>query len=80
MIIMAAIKARITKKEAEKFDPTWIPYALEPMWSKGDHIAYNKGAYGWNWDLILYKGEYYVSGYRSFPKTKKKYLGGKAHA
>lgn len=66
---MAKYKAQITKKEAEEFSPILIGYGEEPYWSQGDHIAYNKGAYGWNWDLIKYKGKYYVGGYGNFPKT-----------
>lgn len=66
---MAYVKARISRKDAERFRPIFIHYAQEPMWTKGDHIAYNAGTYGWNWDLIEYRGKFYVSGYRNFPKT-----------
>ena len=68
---MAKVKFKCTRAEAEMFDPIAISYAQEPMWSKGDHIAYNAGYYGWNWDLIKYKGKYYISGYRSYPKCEK---------
>lgn len=68
---MLMIKAKITRKEAERYDPIQISYCQEPMWSKGNHFAYNAGYYGWNWDLIEYGGKVYVSGYRSFPKARK---------
>ena len=69
-------KVKITRKEAEAYRPIFAHYAVEPLWSKGEHVAYNAGVYGWNWDLIRYRGKYYVSGYRSFPKTFGKYKGG----
>lgn len=69
---MAYFKAKITRKEAEELNPIAISYCQEPMWSKGDHVAYNSGYYGWNWDLIKYRGRYYVSGYRNYPKTTKR--------
>ena len=67
------MKAKITRKEAERYKPKWAEYGSGPVWNKGDHIAYNSGVYGWNWDLIKYNGEYYVAGYRSFPKIWGKY-------
>lgn len=74
---MATIKAKITRKEAEWYKPIAARYCQEPMWSKGEHIAYNSGYYGWNWDLIKYRGKYYISGYRNYPKTFGEYKGGK---
>lgn len=70
-----AFKAQITRKEAEKYKPRYAEYGNGPVWNKGEHIAYNAGVYGWNWDLILYRGRYYVAGYRSFPKTFGEYRG-----
>lgn len=64
-------KFKTTKKEVEdNYVLTAIRYAQEPMWSKGEHIAYNAGYYGWNWDLIKYRGKYYISGYRNYPKCE----------
>ena len=68
------MKAEITRKEAEKFKPRMAKIDSVPD-LKGKHIAYNKGLYGWNWDLIEYRGRYYVAGYRSFPKTFGEYKG-----
>lgn len=68
------MKAEITRKEAERFKPRMAKIGSVPD-LKGKHIAYNKGLYGWNWDLIEYRGRYYVAGYRSFPKTYGKYKG-----
>ena len=66
-------KLKITRKEAESFRPIETMYCQEPMWSKGEHIAYNSGYYGWNWDLIKYRGKYYISGYRNYPKCVSRY-------
>lgn len=66
---MSYIKAQITRKDAERYRPKKAPYGAGPVWEKGEHIGYNAGLYGWNWDLIEYQGQYYVAGYRSFPKT-----------
>lgn len=35
-------------------------------WNYGEHIAYNAGVYGWNFDLIRYNDKYYISGYRNY--------------
>ena len=68
-------KVKMTRKEAEKFKPSFAEYGISKPWKEGKHIAYNSGVYGWNWDLILYRGRYYVAGYRSFPKTFGEYKG-----
>lgn len=68
-------KIKMTRKEAERFKPAFAEYGSSKPWNEGEHIAYNAGVYGWNWDLILYRGKYYVAGYRSFPKTFGKYKG-----
>ena len=64
-------KAEITRKQAEHLFKPLIGagYCEDPIWSKGEHIAYNRGMYGWNWDIIKYKGKFYVAGYRKYPKT-----------
>ena len=68
------MKYKITRKEAEKFKPRYCKLSDKPV-DKGKAIAYNSGVYGWNWDLIEYRGRYYVAGYRSFPKTFGEYKG-----
>lgn len=66
-----ANKVEITRKQAEDlFNPIGAGYGEDPYWSKGEHIAYNKGLYGWNWDIIKYRGKFYVAGYRNYPKTQ----------
>lgn len=65
------MKVRITRKQAELFHPHKMPYCGETQeekdaWNYGNHIAYNRGIYGWNWDLIEYNGKYYISGYRNY--------------
>ena len=72
---MAIIKAKISRKEAEKYQPRFAEYGSSKPWIEGDHVAYNAGVYGWNWDLIFYRGRFYVAGYRSFPKTVGRYEG-----
>lgn len=67
--MVAYIKAKISRKDAEKYKPIYAKYGSGEVWEKGEHIAYNSGIYGWNWDLIEYNGKFYVAGYRSFPKT-----------
>ena len=62
-----AKKVKMSRSDAKAFHPTKVRYAQEPMWSKGEHIGYNSGVNGWNWDLIKYRGKYYVSGYRNLP-------------
>ena len=68
------MKFKITRKQAEKYKPRFCQIGSKPE-VKGDHIAYNNGIYGWNWDLIEYRGRYYVAGYRSFPKLFGEYKG-----
>lgn len=68
------MKFKITRKQAEKYKPRFCQIGSKPE-VKGDHIAYNTGTYGWNWDLIEYRGRYYVAGYRSFPKMFGEYKG-----
>lgn len=68
-------KPKISRKQAEAFKPKFAEYGTSVPWNKGEHIAYNSGMYGWNWDLILYRGNYYVAGYRNFPKTFGEYKG-----
>lgn len=66
-------KVEMSRKQAERFKPSLAEYGHGPVWEKGKHIAYNKGIYGWNWDLIQYRGRFYVAGYRNFPKTFGEY-------
>ena len=68
-------KIEMTRKDAEKFKPRFAEYGASVPWIKGEHIGFNTGKYGWNWDLILYRGKYYVAGYRNFPKTFGEYRG-----
>lgn len=71
---MVVMKVRMTKAEAESYHPRLAKIGSTPDF-KGKHIGYNSGMYGWNWDLIEYRGRYYVAGYRSFPKTFGEYKG-----
>lgn len=66
---------QITREEAEKYKPRLAKPSDDKIELHGKRIAYNSGKYGWNWDLILYRGKYYVVGYRNFPKTYGKYKG-----
>lgn len=65
---------RMTRKDAERFKP-FEAKIDSVVWDKGTHIGSNFGRFGWNWDLILYRGKYYVAGHRSFPKTFGMYKG-----
>lgn len=66
--------AQISRKDAEKFKPRKCEVNDKPA-TVGKRIGYNSGMYGWNWDLVVYRGKYYVYGYRNFPKTYGKYKG-----
>ena len=66
--------AKMTKWDAESYKPRKCK-VNEPPATKGKRIGYNSGLYGWNWDLVEYRGRYYVYGYRSFPKTFGEYKG-----
>lgn len=66
---------QISRKEAETYRPKMCKVNEKPA-RYGETIGYNAGIYGWNWDLVLYRGKYYVWGYRSFPKTFGRYTGG----
>ena len=66
--------AEFSKKEAEIFKPRMCGENDKPA-REGVRIGVNRGLYGWNWSLMLYRGKYYVYGYRNFPKTYGKYKG-----
>lgn len=70
-------KAKMTNKDLIRYEPVLIQIAGSKternIWEKGDHIGYNSGIYGWNWDLIRYRGRYYVAGYRGIPSSIPKY-------
>lgn len=65
------MKVKFTRKQAMALNPHKMPYCGEieeekEAWNKGNHFGYNSGVYGWNFDLIEYKGKIYISGYRNY--------------
>lgn len=65
------MKIKITRKQAMLFNPHRMSYCgtteeEKNAWNYGEHIAYNAGVYGWNFDLIRYNDKYYISGYRNY--------------